>query len=175
MHINRRTADHLDFDRPCACPCRSVCFLATTVVAPLNAGHHSQVEWTGWAVAAYPSLPAIAFAVFTFANLAPRGLRHHLWCAQRGRAQGEGVGQRGVTKLPEVYPRGSLSHPSGRSAASLDCSQVRSIRLAARCLCCFATYCTRSPLAQVQGQVPSLPQGAQGDSPLHLVTTLRAA
>lgn len=39
-----------------------------------------QVEWAGWAVAAYPSLPAIAFAVFTFANLAPRGWRHHLWC-----------------------------------------------------------------------------------------------
>lgn len=37
------------------------------------------VEWAGWAVAAYPSLPAVAFAVFTFSNLAPRGWRHHLW------------------------------------------------------------------------------------------------
>ena len=38
------------------------------------------VEWAGWALAAWPSLPAAAFALFTFANLAPRGARHHQWC-----------------------------------------------------------------------------------------------
>ena len=35
-------------------------------------------EWAGWALAA-GSLPAAAFAWFTFCNLAPRGWRHHLW------------------------------------------------------------------------------------------------
>lgn len=36
------------------------------------------LEWSGWAVAS-GSVPAVAFAVFTFANLAPRGWKHHLW------------------------------------------------------------------------------------------------
>lgn len=36
------------------------------------------VEWTGWAIASW-SLPAIAFAVFTFCNLAPRAWQHHQW------------------------------------------------------------------------------------------------
>lgn len=36
------------------------------------------LEWTGWAIAA-GSLPAAAFAAFTFCNLAPRGWRHHQW------------------------------------------------------------------------------------------------
>lgn len=36
------------------------------------------VEWTGFAIASW-SLPAASFAVFTFANLAPRGYAHHLW------------------------------------------------------------------------------------------------
>ena len=36
------------------------------------------VEWSGWALAS-GSLPAVAFAVFTFANLSPRGWKHHLW------------------------------------------------------------------------------------------------
>jgi 3-oxo-5-alpha-steroid 4-dehydrogenase 1 len=36
------------------------------------------LEWTGWAIASR-SLPAVAFAIFTFANLAPRGWKHHLW------------------------------------------------------------------------------------------------
>ena len=36
------------------------------------------IEWSGWALASW-SLPAAAFAFFTFANLAPRGWRHHLW------------------------------------------------------------------------------------------------
>jgi protein-S-isoprenylcysteine O-methyltransferase Ste14 len=36
------------------------------------------VEWTGWAVATW-SLPGLAFAVYTAANLAPRALDHHRW------------------------------------------------------------------------------------------------
>ena len=36
------------------------------------------LEWMGFAVAAW-SIPAAAFAVFTFANLAPRGWKHHKW------------------------------------------------------------------------------------------------
>ena len=37
-----------------------------------------QVEWCGWALVV-GSLPAAAFALFTFCNLAPRGWRHHQW------------------------------------------------------------------------------------------------
>ena len=36
------------------------------------------VTWVGWAVATW-SLPGLAFAVFTVANLAPRARAHHLW------------------------------------------------------------------------------------------------
>jgi protein-S-isoprenylcysteine O-methyltransferase Ste14 len=36
------------------------------------------VEWTGWAIATW-SLPGLAFAVYTAANLAPRALTHHAW------------------------------------------------------------------------------------------------
>jgi protein-S-isoprenylcysteine O-methyltransferase Ste14 len=36
------------------------------------------VTWTGWAVATW-SLPGLAFAVFTVANLAPRARAHHIW------------------------------------------------------------------------------------------------
>jgi protein-S-isoprenylcysteine O-methyltransferase Ste14 len=36
------------------------------------------VTWIGWAVATW-SLPGLAFAVFTVANLAPRARAHHLW------------------------------------------------------------------------------------------------
>lgn len=36
------------------------------------------LEWTGFAVAAN-SLPATAFAMFTFCNIAPRGAGHHAW------------------------------------------------------------------------------------------------
>lgn len=46
-------------------------------------GPAEMVEWCGWALAAWPSLPAAAFAAFTFCNLAPRGWRHHLWYKQR--------------------------------------------------------------------------------------------
>jgi protein-S-isoprenylcysteine O-methyltransferase Ste14 len=36
------------------------------------------IEWTGWAVATW-SLPGLAFAVWTFANLAPCARAHHRW------------------------------------------------------------------------------------------------
>ncbi len=36
------------------------------------------VEWSGWALAAW-SLPALSFAVWTIANLAPRADAHHRW------------------------------------------------------------------------------------------------
>lgn len=36
------------------------------------------VEWSGWAILTW-SMPGLAFAVFTFANLAPRALAHHRW------------------------------------------------------------------------------------------------
>ncbi len=36
------------------------------------------VEWFGWALATW-SLPGLAFAVWTFANLAPRARSHHTW------------------------------------------------------------------------------------------------
>ncbi len=36
------------------------------------------VEWCGWALATW-SLPGLAFAVWTFANLAPRASAHHAW------------------------------------------------------------------------------------------------
>jgi protein-S-isoprenylcysteine O-methyltransferase Ste14 len=40
------------------------------------------IEWTGWAVATW-SLGGLAFAVYTFANLAPRALAHHAWYRER--------------------------------------------------------------------------------------------
>ena len=36
------------------------------------------IEWTGFAIASW-SLPALAFAVFTAANIGPRALQHHEW------------------------------------------------------------------------------------------------
>lgn len=36
------------------------------------------VEWCGWAIATW-SLPGLAFALWTFANLAPRARAHHRW------------------------------------------------------------------------------------------------
>lgn len=39
------------------------------------------IEWAGWALASW-SPPALAFAVFTVANLAPRALAHHRWYRQ---------------------------------------------------------------------------------------------
>jgi protein-S-isoprenylcysteine O-methyltransferase Ste14 len=40
------------------------------------------VEWTGWALATW-SLPGLAFAVYTAANLAPRAIDHHRWYRQQ--------------------------------------------------------------------------------------------
>lgn len=40
------------------------------------------VEWIGWAVATW-SLAGASFAVFTFANLAPRALAHHRWYREK--------------------------------------------------------------------------------------------
>lgn len=39
------------------------------------------IEWLGWAIATW-SLPGLAFAVWTFANLAPRAHAHHRWYHQ---------------------------------------------------------------------------------------------
>ena len=36
------------------------------------------LEWFGWAIATW-SLPGLAFALWTFANLAPRARAHHKW------------------------------------------------------------------------------------------------
>ena len=36
------------------------------------------IEWIGWAIATW-SLPGLTFAVWTFANLAPRAHAHHKW------------------------------------------------------------------------------------------------
>ena len=36
------------------------------------------LEWTGFAIAAW-SLPALAFALYTVSNLAPRAVAHHRW------------------------------------------------------------------------------------------------
>jgi protein-S-isoprenylcysteine O-methyltransferase Ste14 len=46
------------------------------------------VEWFGWALAAW-SLPGLAFAVYTSANLIPRALAHRRWYQER---------------FPEEYP-----------------------------------------------------------------------
>ena len=40
------------------------------------------IEWSGWALATW-SLPGLCFAVFTFANLAPRALSHHKWYKEK--------------------------------------------------------------------------------------------
>lgn len=39
------------------------------------------IEWTGWALATW-SLPGLAFAIWTFANLAPRAQANHAWYKQ---------------------------------------------------------------------------------------------
>jgi protein-S-isoprenylcysteine O-methyltransferase Ste14 len=40
------------------------------------------IEWTGWAIATW-SLPGLFFAVWTFANLVPRGWEHHGWYREK--------------------------------------------------------------------------------------------
>jgi protein-S-isoprenylcysteine O-methyltransferase Ste14 len=39
------------------------------------------IQWIGWAILTW-SLAGLAFAVFTVANLLPRGLSHHKWYSQ---------------------------------------------------------------------------------------------
>lgn len=40
------------------------------------------IEWVGWAIATW-SLPGLAFAAWTIANLAPRARAHHRWYRER--------------------------------------------------------------------------------------------
>ncbi|MDQ3031877.1 MAG: DUF1295 domain-containing protein [Myxococcota bacterium] len=40
------------------------------------------LEWTGWAIATW-SLPGLAFALYTIANLAPRAIKHHQWYREK--------------------------------------------------------------------------------------------
>ncbi len=40
------------------------------------------VEWTGYAIIGW-NLPALSFAVWTFANLVPRTLNHHEWYSEK--------------------------------------------------------------------------------------------
>ena len=40
------------------------------------------VEWTGWAILTW-SPAGLAFALYTFANLAPRAVSHHRWYRER--------------------------------------------------------------------------------------------
>jgi 3-oxo-5-alpha-steroid 4-dehydrogenase 1 len=40
------------------------------------------IEWSGYALAAQGALAPLAFAVFVFCNLAPRGWQHHQWVMQ---------------------------------------------------------------------------------------------
>lgn len=40
------------------------------------------LEWTGFAIASW-SLPGLAFALYTFANLAPRARDHHRWYLEK--------------------------------------------------------------------------------------------
>jgi len=50
------------------------------VTAPNYLGE--MIEWTGWAIAAWSPAGA-AFALYTFANLAPRAVSHHRWYRAR--------------------------------------------------------------------------------------------
>lgn len=47
----------------------------------VSAGNYASeiMEWSGYAVGSGAALPALAFAFFTFCNLAPRGWHHHHW------------------------------------------------------------------------------------------------
>ncbi len=54
----------------------STCSLFSWVTSPNYFGE--MVEWVGFALAAQ-TLAGWAFAVFTFANLAPRAVAHHKW------------------------------------------------------------------------------------------------
>ena len=51
-------------------------FLFERVSCPNHFGE--MIEWSGYALMSF-NLPALAFAVWTFANLIPRALAHHKW------------------------------------------------------------------------------------------------
>lgn len=51
-------------------------FLFEKVSCPNHLGE--MIEWSGYALMSF-NLPALAFAVWTFANLIPRALAHHKW------------------------------------------------------------------------------------------------
>ena len=40
------------------------------------------LEWIGWAIATW-SIPGMLFAIYTFANLAPRAHTHHTWYKEK--------------------------------------------------------------------------------------------
>lgn len=44
------------------------------------------IEWSGFAIACW-SLPAAAFAWYTFSNIGPRGYKHHLWYQEKFREE----------------------------------------------------------------------------------------
>ena len=85
------------------------------------------VEWVGFALMAW-SLPALAFALWTAANLIPRALWQHRWY------------RRTFPELPTVPPRG---HPR-RFVTGLPC--IPQPALAHRCLeahCCLKPVLTQ--------------------------------
>ena len=56
---------------------RELIIILPDVCAVSAANYFSEIlEWSGYALAAQ-SLPAVAFAFYTFCNVAPRGLKHH--------------------------------------------------------------------------------------------------
>jgi len=59
------------------------------------------IEWAGWACASGGRLPAVAFAVYTVANLAPRAKAHAAWYAAR--FPGRFDSKRTRACLPFVY------------------------------------------------------------------------
>ena len=58
------------------------------------------VEWTGFAIAT-GSLPGVAFAFYTFANTAPRGVSHHKWYLEKFKGEYEALGRKAV--IPFIW------------------------------------------------------------------------
>lgn len=55
-------------------------FLYNYISCPNHLGE--MIEWTGFAVMAW-NLPALSFALWTFANLLPRAMNHHRWYIEK--------------------------------------------------------------------------------------------
>ena len=55
-------------------------FLFGKISCPNHFGE--MIEWTGYALMSF-SLPALAFSVWTFANLIPRAIAHHKWYKEK--------------------------------------------------------------------------------------------